>query len=165
MVKNYINQKIDGDNTIKFITYCDFKLLIQLIRYWEENNEKEILDRINYINEEIEGDFEDNNSIKLNNINFILLKDGNNLEKLLKNVEKFNQIKIEGKQDNNEFLEKKIASIVWKKNIEEKDLVKIAQIKSLKWIIVDVDDITSIRNMGKNYNFKFIPMKYFINPD
>ena len=170
MVKNYIKQKVEGDNSIKFDLFNNFELMGQLFEYWNNNNEKEILERINYINFVVGVDLTGNEKIVLNKINVInFINDNQCLPKLLKDVKNVNQIII---KDNNwlekniDFLkDKNIISIMMnKKELTNNEYESLLKIKSIKYLILDDNIIKSSDNLLKNQHpFKIIPKNNYID--
>ena len=170
MVKNYIKQKKEGDNTIKFEMYNNFSRLAQLFEYWNQKNENKILEKINYINYMVEIDLNDNDIIELNKINLIYLNYENRyLVQLLKNVKSINQVVIKEKnifEENIEFfMNKDIYSIVWElPNLTKEECEKLLKIKSLKYLIVDDKVINNNETLLKNsLKIKIIPKKYYVD--
>lgn len=170
MAKNYIKQKKEGDNTIKFDMYNNFSRLAQLFEYWNQKKENEILEKINYINYMVEIDLNDNDNIELNKINLIYFNNENcYLVKLLKNVKIVNQIVIKEKnifEENMEFfMNKDIYSVVWNlPNLTKEECEKLLKIKSLKYLIVDDNLINNNESLLKNsLKIKIVPKKYYFD--
>ena len=170
MVKNYIKQKKEGDNTIKFEMYNNFSRLAQLFEYWNQKNENEILEKINYINYIVEIDLNENDIIELNKINLIYFNNENRyLVQLLKNVKSVNQVVIKDKSIFEEktefFMNKDIYSIVWNlPNLTKEECEKILKIKALKYLIVEDKLINNNEPLLKNSSkIKIVPKKYYID--
>ena len=170
MVKNYIKQKPEGDNSIKFDLSNNFERMGQLFKYWNKNNEKEILEKINYINYMVMPELNGDEFIQLNKINYINFVNENQcLVQLLKDVKCINQVIIKENnwfEKNIDFLSNKdIASIVWNKNdLTNNEYENILKIKSIKYLILDDQIIKKNNNMFKKENkFKIIPKDYFID--
>ena len=167
MVKNFIEQKKEGENSIKFELFNNYERFEQLINFWKKNNEQKILDKINYINMPISDcinhdkplplnlinvfDFKNDNVSLLNAfneikiINQIIINDSSNIEKIKNLIS--NNIKI-------------ISVVINKSNLSKNEFDVLRQIKSLKYIIVD----DNIINMNKDrYDFNLISKKYFAN--
>ena len=143
IVKNYIKQKNEGDNSIKFDLTNDFGRMGQLFEYWNKNNENEILDKINYINFMVSADLNGNDKIQLNKINCININNENQcLIQLLKDVKYINQVIINENnwiEKNIDFLSNKdIVSIVWNmNNLTNNDYENLLEIKTIKYLILD----------------------------
>ena len=170
MVKNYIKQKIVGENIIKFDLFNNFERLAQLIDFWNKNKEKEILDKINYINFEVGAELNGSESIQLNKINNIYFNNDNRcLIQLLKDVKIVNQVLIQEKSllDKNIefFTEKNICSIVWNKSeLNSNEYENLMKIKSLNYLILDEKIINDNAGLFKNeHKFKIIPKIYYID--
>lgn len=170
MVKNYIKQKKEGDNTIKFDMSNNFSRLAQLFEYWNKKKENEILEKINYINYMVEIGLNDNDIIELNKINLIYFSNENRfLVRLLKNVKSVNQVVIKDKnlfEKNTEFfMNKDIYSVVWNpSNLTKEECETLLKIKSLKYLIVDDKSINNNGSLWKNYpQIKIIPKKYYVD--
>ena len=170
MVKNYIKQKIVGENIIKFDLFNNFERLAQLIDFWNKNKEKEILDKINYINFEVGAELNGSESIQLNKINNIYFNNDNRcLIQLLKDVKIVNQVLLQEKSllDKNIefFTEKNICSIVWNKSeLNSNEYENLMKIKSLNYLILDEKIINDNAGLFKNeHKFKIIPKIYYID--
>ena len=170
MVKNYIKQKIVGENIIKFDLFNNFERLAQLIDFWNNNKEKEILDKINYINFEVGAELNGSESIQLNKINNIYFNNDNRcLIQLLKDVKIVNQVLLQEKSllDKNIefFTEKNICSIVWNKSeLNSNEYENLMKIKSLNYLILDEKIINDNAGLFKNeHKFKIIPKIYYID--
>ena len=168
MVKNFIEQKKEGENSIKFELYNNYASFEQLINFWIKNNENKILEKINYINMPVSDCEKHDKPLGLNLLNaFDFKNDNSSLIKIFDNVKIINQVII----NNSESIEKikdlsvndkKINSIVVKQNnLNKNELDFLKQIKNLKYLILD-DKIINNMNEGK-YNFKVIAKKYFAN--
>ena len=170
MVKNYIKQKKEGDNSIKFDLSIDFQRMGQLFEYWNKNNENEILDKINYINFIVSADLNGDEKLKLNKIHCINFDNENQcLIQLLKDVKCINQAII---KENNMiekniyfFVNKDITSIVWNKiDLTKNEYDNLLKIKSIKYLILDDKIIKNYENLFKKENkFKLIPKEFFID--
>ena len=170
MVKNYIKQKNEGDNSIKFELFNSFDRMEQLINYWELEKENEILNKINYINFIVSDGSNNGKSLKLKKINLFDFKNDNNLLlSSLKEIEVINQVIID--QDThfeniNKLLSenKNIISIIVKNDkLSKNELDLLMQIKNLKYLILD-EKIIKENNLNKGgYQFNIIPKKYFAN--
>ena len=150
--------------------YNNFSRLAQLFEYWNQKNENEILEKINYINYMVEIDLNDNDIIELNKINLIYFNYENRyLVQLLKNVKSINQVVIKEKnifEENIEFfMNKDIYSIVWNlPSLNKEDLENLLKIKSLKFLIVDDKLINHNESLFKNSpKIKIIPKKYYVD--
>ena len=170
MVKNYIKQKIVGENIIKFDLFNNFERLAQLIDFWNKNKEKEILDKINYINFEVGAELNETESIQINKINNIYFNNDNRcLIQLLKDVKIVNQVLLQEKSllDKNIefFTEKNICSIVWNKSeLNSNEYENLMKIKSLNYLILDEKIINDNAGLFKNeHKFKIIPKIYYID--
>jgi len=167
IVNNYIKQKKEGDNSIKFDLSNNFERLNQLFEYWNKNNEKEILEKINYINFIVEADLNGDESIQLNKINMINFVNENEcLINILKNVKNINQVIIKKQnwiKNNIEFLNNKdIISIVLD-DITDNDYETLLKTKTIKYLILD-DKIIKAKEkkLKKEHKFKIIPKTYYI---
>jgi hypothetical protein len=170
IVKNYINQKKEGNNTIQFELTNNFERMNQLLEFWNKNNEKIILERINYINFIVEAELKGNESIELNKINCINFTNENNcLISLLKDVKIVNHVII---KDNNLleknlefFTNKDILVVAWnKEELTEGEFENLLKIKSVKYIILDYKIIQEKANLLKgSHNFKIIPKMNYID--
>ena len=171
MVKNYLKQKKEGDNSVKFELFNSFDRMEQLINYWELKKENEILNKINYINFIVSDGSNNGKSLKLKKINLFDFKNDNNLLiNSLKEIEVINQVIID--QDTpfeniNKLLSenKNIISIIVKNDELSKNelLDLLMQIKNLKYLILD-EKIIKENNLNKGgYQFNIIPKKYFAN--
>ena len=170
MVKNFIKQKNVGDNSIKFDLSNEFQRIGQLFKYWNKNNENEILNKINYINFIVSSNLNGNEKIQLNKINNIYFNNENEcLIQLLKDVKYINQIIIKENKciDKNiiDFLiNKDITSIVWNKNdIANDEYENLLKIKSIKYLILDNKIIKNYENLFKKEKFRIIPKEFFID--
>ena len=170
MVKNYIKQKKEGENSIKFELYNNYSRFEQLINFWKNNNENEILNKINYINFVIsDGDLH-NMPLPLNQINVFDFKNDNiALGNAFKEIKIINQIIV----NNNNSLEKQISLLANDKNIisivinkdeiTKKELNFLKQIKGLKYLILN-DKIINDNKMNEGeFSFKVIPKICFAN--
>ena len=167
MVKNFIEQKKEGENSIKFELFNNYERFEQLINFWKKNNEQKILDKINYINMPVSDcinhdkplplnlinvfDFKNDNVSLLNAfneikiINQIIINDSSNIEKIKNLISK--NIKI-------------ISVVINQSNLTKNEFDILKQIKSLKYLIVD----DNVINMNKDgYDFNLISKKYFAN--
>ena len=170
MVKNYIKQKKEGNNSIKFELFNSFDRMEQLINFWKLKNEKEILDKINYINFIVSDGSNNGKSIKLDKINVFDFKNDNSLLiNSLKEIKTINQVIIDKSTsiDNiNKLLSgnKNITSIVISNDqLSKNELNLFMQIKNLKYLILD-EKIIKENNLNEGgYQFNIIPKKYFIN--
>ena len=170
MVKNFIKQKKEGENSIKFELYNNYSRFEQLINFWKNNNENEILNKINYINFVIsDGDLH-NMPLPLNQINVFDFKNDNiALGNAFKEIKIINQIIV----NNNNSLEKQISLLANDKNIisivinkdeiTKKELNFLKQIKGLKYLILN-DKIINDNKMNEGeFSFKVIPKICFAN--
>ena len=168
MVKNFIEQKKEGENNIKFELYNNYARFEQLINFWIKNNENKILEKINYINMPVSDCEKHDKPLGLNLLNaFDFKNDNSSLIKIFDNVKIINQVII----NNSESIEKikdllvndkKINSIVVKQNnLNKNELDLLKQIKNLKYLILDEKIINNMNEGG--YNFKVIAKKYFAN--
>ncbi len=168
MVKNFIEQKKEGENNIKFELYNNYARFEQLINFWIKNNENKILEKINYINMPVSDCEKHDKPLGLNLLNaFDFKNDNSSLIKIFDNVKIINQVII----NNSESIEKikdlsvndkKINSIVVKQNnLNKNELDFLKQIKNLKYLILDEKIINNMNEGG--YNFKVIAKKYFAN--
>ena len=168
MVKNFIEQKQEGENSIKFELFNNYERFEQLINYWKKNNEKKILDKINYINMPVSDCINHDKPLPLNLINVFDFKNDNvSLLNAFNEIQTFNQIIINDsasieKIKNLISKNKNIISIVLNQinNLDKNEFDLLKQIKSLKYLIAD-DNIISM-NDGE-YSFNLISMKYFAN--
>ena len=170
MVNNFIKQKKEGDNSIKFDLYNNFKRLAQLFEYWVNNKEKDILAKINYINFVIEAELTGNELIPLNKINVInYINENICLSKLLKDIKIVNQIVIKGnnclEKNINFFDNKNIISIVWdNKDLTKNEFESLVKIKTLKYLILDDNAFKANDYLLKNkFHFKIIAKNYYID--
>ena len=167
MVKNFIEQKKEGVNSIKFELFNNYERFEQLINYWKKNNEQKILDKINYINMSISDcinhdkplplnilnvfDFKNDNALFLNAfnetkiINQIIINDSDSIQKLKNLISNNNKI---------------ISVVINQNNLSKKEFDLLKQIKSLKYLIVD-DKIINMNEGGCDFNL--ISKKYFAN--
>ena len=170
MVKNYLKQKKEGDNSIKFELFNSFDRLEQLINYWELEKENEILNKINYINFIVSDGSNNGKSLKLKKINLFDFKNDNNLLlSSLKEIEVINQVIIDQEtpfENINKLLSenKNIISIIVKNDeLSKNELDLLMQIKNLKYLILD-EKIIKENNLNKGgYQINIIPKKYFAN--
>ena len=170
MVKNYIKQKKEGDNSIKFELFNSFDKMEQLINFWQLKNEKEILDKINYINFIVSDGSNNGKSIKLDKLNVFDFKNDNSLlVNSLKEIKTINQVIIDKStsiENINKLLSgnKNITSIIIRNDqLSKNELNLFMQIKNLKYLILD-EKIIKENNLNEGgYQFNIIPKKYFIN--
>ena len=170
MVQNYIKQKKEGNNSIKFELFNSFDRMEQLINFWKLKNEKEILDKINYINFIVSDGSNNGKSIKLDKINVLDFKNDNSLLiNSLKEIKTINQVIIDKStsiENINKLLSgnKNITSIVISNDqLSKNELNLFMQIKNLKYLILD-EKIIKENNLNEGgYQFNIIPKKYFIN--
>ena len=166
MVKNYIRQKNQGDNSIKFDLYNNIERLMQLFEYWNKNNEKEILEKIDYINFVVEAELNGNEKIilnRINNINFV--NENKCLVKLLQDVKNVNQIIIKDKNfldKNIDFLkEKNIGSIVLEiKDLTLNEFENLTKLKNAEYYVLEDEVLKNKEILDKNqsnYKFKILP--------
>ena len=168
MVKNFIKQKKEGENSIKFELYNNYSRFEQLFNFWKNNNENEILNKINYINFAVSVDDFHNMPLLLNKINvFDFENDNIVLGNVFKEIKIINQVIV----NNNNPLEKQISLLANDKNIisivinkdkitkEELNLVK--QIKGLKYLILNDKIINDYKMIEGEFYFKVIPKIYF----
>ena len=170
MVKNFIKQKKEGENSIKFELYNDYSRFEQLINFWKNQNENEILNKINYINFVVSDSKFKNTPLPLNKINVFDFKNDNiALGNAFKEIKIINQI-ITSK---NNSLEKQISLLANDKNIisiviNKDEIIKeelnfLKQIKGLKYLILN-DKIINDNKMNEGeFPFKVIPKIYFAN--
>ena len=143
MVKNYIRQKNPGDNCIKFDLFNNFERLNQLFEYWNKNNEKEILEKIDYINFVVEAELNGNEKIQLNSINRInFINENICLAQLLKEVKNVNQIVVKNKnflKNNLDFLkDKNVCSIVLDiKDLTSDEFENLKKLKNIKHFVLE----------------------------
>ena len=169
MVNNYIKQKKEGDNSIKFDLYNNFARMEQLMNYWKENNENKILEKINYINFVVPDEDDKKKVLPLNKINAFNYKNDNfSLINSFKEVKVINQLFLDNDDSlekiKNLFNDKDLISIVYKKNtLPENELSILKDIKSLKYFIFDENNIKLDSIKKEDYKFKFIPKQYFAN--
>ena len=170
IVKNYINQKKEGNNTIQFELTNNFERMNQLLEFWNKNNEKIIIERINYINFIFEAELKGNESVKLNKINCINFTNENNcLISLLKDVKIVNHVIIKDSnllEKNMEFFTNKdILVVAWnKEELTDGEFENLLKIKSVKYIILDDKIIQEKANLLKgSHNFKIIPKMNYID--
>ena len=169
MVNNYIKQKKEGDNSIKFDLYNNFARMEQLMNYWKENNENKILEKINYINFVVPDEDDKKKVLPLNKINAFNYKNDNfSLINSFKEVKVINQLFLDNDDSlekiKNLFNDKDLISIVYKKNtLPENELSILKDIKSLKYFIFDENNIKLDSIKKDDYKFKFIPKQYFAN--
>ena len=170
MVKNFIKQKKEGENSIKFELFINFERMEQLIDYWKLKQENEILEKINYINFIVSYVIIGIKPLKIDKINVLDLKNDNNvLIQALKEVKVINQV-ILNKTDSVEKIngllsdDKNIISIViLKDNLTKDELNILKQIKNLKYLILD-EKIFNENHMNEGgYQFNIISRKYFAN--
>jgi hypothetical protein len=167
MVNNYIKQKKEGDNSIKFDLFNDYKRMEQLFEYWTKNKENEILEKINYINFVVEPELDGKEFIPLNKINVINFTES--MTTILKDIKIVNQIAIKDvnwiKKNINFFENKNIISIHLNKNNFTNDEYEfLLKIKTLKYLILDDKIIKSNDNLLNNQNhFKVISENYYID--
>ena len=170
MVKNYIKQKNTGDNGIKFHLFNDFQRLKQLFEYWNKKNENEILEKIDSINFIVEAEIKENDKIQLNKINRInFINENKCLVKLLNDVKNVNQIVIKDKnflEKNIGFLkEKNICSIVLDiKDLSLDEFEKIKKFENIRYYIMDDELIKNkeFLNQNNENKIKIIPKSYCI---
>jgi hypothetical protein len=170
IVKNYIKQKKEGENSIKFELYNCFPRLEQLINYWKKNDEKEILNKINYINFVVSDGGNIETILPLNKLNVFDFKNDNfTLINTLKEIKVINQVilnKSDSLQGIKNLLTYKInlnSIVIMKDNLEKDELNFLKQIKNLKYLILD-DKIINENKMNEGgYPFMIISKKYFAN--
>ena len=170
IVKNYIKQKKEGENSIKFELYNCFPRLEQLINYWKKNDEKEILNKINYINFIVSDGGNIETILPLNKLNLFDYKNDNfTLISTLKEIKVINQVilnKSDSLQGIKNLLTYKVnlnSIVIMKDNLEKDELNFLKQIKNLKYLILD-DKIINENKMNEGgYPFMIISKKYFAN--
>ena len=170
IVKNYIKQKKEGENSIKFELYNCFPRLEQLINYWKKNDEKEILNKINYINFVVSDGGNIETILPLNKLNVFDFKNDNfTLISTLKEIKVINQVilnKSDSLQGIKNLLTYKVnlnSIVIMKDNLEKDELNFLKQIKNLKYLILD-DKIINENKMNEGgYPFMIISKKYFAN--
>ena len=170
MVKNYLKQKKEGENSIKFELFNCFDRTQQLIDFWILKKENEILDKINYINFIVSDGSNNGKSIGLNKLNVFDFKNDNAmLINSMKEIKEINQVILDKSTSiekiNNLIIgNKNIISIAIRKdNLNKNELDFLKQIKSLKYLILD-EKIINKNNMNEgSYQFLIIPKKYFAN--
>ena len=171
MVKNYIKQKKEGENSIKFDLYNSFDRMQQLINYWKSKNENEILDKINYINFIVSDGSSIGKNLGLKRINvFDLKNDNSTLINSMKEIDVINQVildkssSVEKINSLTEGNNNKIISIVIRKDdLTKNELDLIKQIKNLKYLILDEKIINENKMNEGGYQFYIISKKYFAN--
>ena len=167
IVKNHINQKKEGNNSIQFDLSNNFERVNQLLEFWNKNNETNILEKINYINFIVEAELNGNESVKIDKINSVnLCNENKSLIKLLKDVKTINQVIIKETnliEKNLEFFtNKNIISVVWdKEELSEQECEKLLKIKSVKYIILADKIIREKTNLLKGP--KIIPKENYID--
>ena len=167
MVKNYIRQKKEGDNSIKFDLFNEYKRMEQLFEYWTKNGENDILEKINYINFVVEPELNGKEFIPLNKINVINFTE--TMTTILKDLKIVNQIVIKDvnwiKKNINFFENKNIISIhLNKNNFTDEEFEFLLKIKTLKYLILNDMIIKSNDNLLNNqYHFRVIPENSYID--
>ena len=162
MIKNYIKQKKEGDNSIKFDLYNDYERLKQLIEYWNKNNEKLILEKIDYINFVVEAELNDNELIQLNTINYV---NENNclILNLLNNIKNINQVKFKNRALINSFLSNKNITSIVLDDITNDEYENLLKNKTVKYLILEDNIIKSKEQLLKKaHKFKIIPKRFYI---
>ena len=170
MVKNYIKQKKEGENSIKFELYNNYSRFEQLINFWKNNNNNEILNKINYINFVISDCNDHDKPLPLNKINIFDFKNDNiSLLNAFKETKIINQVIINNtdslsKQINLLANDKNIISIVINKdNLTKEELNFLKQIKGLKYLILNNKIINDNKMNEGEFPFRIIPKIYFAN--
>ena len=139
----------------------------QLFEYWTKNGEKDILEKINYINFVVEPELNGKEFILLNKINVINFTE--TITTILKDLKIVNQIVIKDvnwiKKNINFFENKNIISIhLNKNNFTDEEFEFLLKIKTLKYLILNDMIIKSNDNLLNNqYHFKFIPENSYID--
>ena len=166
LVKNYIEQKKEGENSIKFELFNNFTRMEQLINYWKDKQENKILEKIDYINFSV-SDGNKNKSLFLNKLNVFYFKEENNLlVNSIKETKVINQVIVEENDPvekiNNLITGNNIINsiVIRKDDLDKKELDFLRQIKNLKYLILD-EKIINEHNMNEGYQFIIIPKKYF----
>ena len=169
MVKNFLEQKKEEENSIKFELFNNYERFEQIINFWKKNNEEKILNKINYINMSISDCMKHEKPLPLNLLNiFNYTSDNASLIDTLHDIKIINQIIM----DNSSSIEglkklltndKNITSIVINKNnLKKNEIDLLKKINGLKYLILDDNIINNDFNEG-GYLFKVISKKYFAN--
>ena len=169
MVKNFIKQKKEGENSLKFELYNNFDRMEQLMNYWKQNNENGILSKINYINFVVSDGGNNGKNLPLNKINIFDFKNDNNtLVNSLQEVKVINQVKLNNadsfKKLKNLSNKKDIISIAYiNETLNENELSILKNIHNLKYFIYDEKTINLNDIKKGDFKFNFIPKKYYAN--
>ena len=171
IIKNFIKQKKPWVNSIKFDLFVCMKRLIELFKYFNENNEKEILSKIDYINFCVNFLDDNDNVIALPGlevINRVSFDDDNIcLLKLLNDVKIINQVLINNgsifKNNLNFFLNKNITSLIWNaENLDNDEAENILKIKGLEYLVINKKLIKDMK-IFERIKIKIIDKKYYID--
>ena len=174
MVKNYIKQKNPGENGIQFYLDKNYERMAQLFKYWNNNNEKQILEKIDYITFINPAKLNGNEKIQLNKINRIGLftESDKCFLHLLKDVKNVNQIIIKDKKlfDKNLFdfiKEKNICYIILDiEDLKQDECENFIKVKKDDYFILDDELFKNKEFMNKiqeEYKLKVIPKLCYVN--
>ena len=154
---------------IRFIACTE--RLTEIFKYFDKNKEKEILNKIDYINFCVNFPDQDNSAIALPNlkvINRVSFEEENiSLFKLLYKVDFINQVLINNEsifKDNLDFfLNKNIKLLVWNVgNLDNEEAENILKIKGLEYLIINKQLLKGVK-IFENVKIKVIDEKYYID--
>ena len=171
MVKNYLRQKKEGENSIKFELFNCYDRMQQLINFWIAQKENEILDKINYINFIVSDGSNNGKNLGLKKLNvFDFKNDNSTLINSMKKIDVINQVILDKStsveritnliEGNNN---KIISFVIMKDTLTKNELDLIKQIKNLKYLILDEKIINETKMNEGGYQFCIIPKKNFAN--